>query len=286
MRRTENGGAAAVSGSKASENETPVSSSPPLLVSSTSPVRLVKKHPLAIRWFHWVNFPVLFLMIWSGLLILWAYDKYPTEQIAFHVPNRVSFYQWGVAPVYGDMHSKDGKPIDADNYPRPPGQRFDIDTGFKLAQGQAIHFTLAWLFTLNGVGYVVFLIVSGQWRFLIPKKESFVEAFKVVLYDLKIWKKSLPPGKYNHAQRIAYSGVIFLGILMVVNGLAIYKPAQLAWLVALFGGYQTARLIHFIVTWLFLAFFGVHVTQVIAAGWNNFRGMITGHELQKAGGGH
>src|SRR6202035_5485836 len=34
-------------------------------------IRLDKKHPLAIRWMHWINFPVLFTMIWSGLLIYW-----------------------------------------------------------------------------------------------------------------------------------------------------------------------------------------------------------------------
>ena len=38
--------------------------------------RIVKKHPLAIRWFHWINFPVLTIMIWSGLLIYWANDIY------------------------------------------------------------------------------------------------------------------------------------------------------------------------------------------------------------------
>ena len=39
-------------------------------------MRLEKKHPLAIRWFHWINFPVLTVMIWSGLLIYWANDVY------------------------------------------------------------------------------------------------------------------------------------------------------------------------------------------------------------------
>ena len=39
-------------------------------------MRLVRKHPLAIRWFHWINFPLLFLMIWSGILIYWAWPKY------------------------------------------------------------------------------------------------------------------------------------------------------------------------------------------------------------------
>ena len=38
---------------------------------SRATIRLEKKHPLAIRWMHWVNFPVLFTMIWSGMLIYW-----------------------------------------------------------------------------------------------------------------------------------------------------------------------------------------------------------------------
>jgi hypothetical protein len=37
---------------------------------------LEKKHPLAVRWFHWINVPLLFLMLWSGLLIYWANDVY------------------------------------------------------------------------------------------------------------------------------------------------------------------------------------------------------------------
>src|SRR6266568_2961674 len=41
---------------------------------------LEKKHPLAIRWFHWINFPVLMIMIWSGIMIYWAVDNnYMTE---------------------------------------------------------------------------------------------------------------------------------------------------------------------------------------------------------------
>jgi thiosulfate reductase cytochrome b subunit len=263
-------------------------------------VRLVKKHPLAIRWNHWINFPVLFIMIWSGILILWANDVYPVEKYAIRVPNRISFYSGtsakapksdgdpptglripinlplpggGVAVVYGDQDQPD--------YPAPEGRRYDIRTGFRLSEGMAWHFALAWIFTLNGVAYTIFLIVSGQWRHLVPQKNSFSESFKVVLYDIGLYKKPLPPGKYNHAQRIAYSGVWVMGVGMVVTGLAMYKPAQLGWLVGLLGGYQTARTEHFLITCLFLAFFVVHIAQVIRTGWNNFRGMVTGYELER-----
>ena len=242
------------------------------------PVRLVKKRPLAIRWFHWVNFPILFLMIWSGILILWANDNYPAEKYAVKVPNRISVYQWGVTPVYSAK--------DQPTYPVPAEKRWDIPLGFRLAEGMAWHFNLAWIFAINGILYVIFIFYSGQWRDLAPQKNSFVEAFKVVLHDIGLWKSPLPPGKYNHAQRIAYSSVIFMGFLMVWTGIAIYKPAQLAILAVPFGGYQGARTVHFIITALLLAFFFVHIAQVIRAGFNNFRGMITGKELVRGNGGH
>lgn len=242
--------------------------------TAASRKRLARKHPLALRWMHWINFPVLALMIWSGTLILWANDVYPTEKLALHVPNRVSIYKWGVKPVYRDK--------DMPDYPVPENKRYDVALGFRLSEGMAWHFALAWLFTLNGVAYVLFLLFSGQWRHLAPRKESFVESIKVVLHDLHLYKGKLPPGKYNHAQRIAYSGVIVMGVLMVWTGLAIYKPAQLAWMSVPFFGYQGARTVHFVVTILFVAFFFVHVGQVIRTGWNNFRGMITGYEIEKA----
>jgi thiosulfate reductase cytochrome b subunit len=68
---------------------------------------------------------------------------------------------------------------------------------------------------------------------------------------------------------------------MLLTGFAIYKPVQLNWLCAMLGGYEWARAEHFIITILFCLFFLVHIVQVILAGWNNFRGMITGFEVVK-----
>jgi len=65
----------------------------------------------------------------------------------------------------------------------------------------------------------------------------------------------------------------------VLTGVAIYKPSQQAWLTRLFYGYTVARFLHFWITMAFLAFFLVHVGQVIRTGWNNFRGMVTGYEI-------
>ena len=103
--------------------------------------RLEKKHPLAIRWFHWINFPVLALMIWSGLLIYWANDVYRVGVgglTLFHF-----FPGW-----FYSLFTLDGR----------------------LAEGMAWHFLFMWLFVLNGIAYVTYTLVSGDSLDSVAKK--------------------------------------------------------------------------------------------------------------------
>jgi thiosulfate reductase cytochrome b subunit len=154
----------------------------------------------------------------------------------------------------------------------------------RLAEAMALHFVFMWLFVINGVLYVGYTLVSGEWRFLVPRSLSaFRDAWHVALYDLHVRNEPPAHGKYNAAQQISYSAIIVMGAGSVLTGLAIYKPAQLAWVAALFGGYESARLIHFALTMGYLLFFAVHIVQVVLAGWNNFRSMIIGYEIVEDG---
>ena len=72
-----------------------------------------------------------------------------------------------------------------------------------------------------------------------------------------------------------------MGIGSVLTGAAIYKPIQFGWLCAICGGYEAARIEHFILTLGYALFFLVHVVQVMLAGWNNFQAMVTGFEVEK-----
>ncbi|MEJ7625100.1 MAG: cytochrome b/b6 domain-containing protein, partial [Pyrinomonadaceae bacterium] len=149
-------------------------------------------------------------------------------------------------------------------------------------EGLQLHFFFMWLFAGNGVAYVLYLIFSGEWRALLPVPGSLKRGAIVALHDAHLVKSKPPQGKYNDAQRIAYSSVILMGAGSIVTGLAIYKPLQLAWLTTLLGGYGWARWMHFWLTVLFVLFFLVHVIQVIIAGWRNFASMITGREVVDA----
>ena len=212
---------------------------------------LEKKHPLAIRWFHWINFPVLFVMIWSGILIYWANDVYKLGwgKYAFSF-----FPPW----VY---------------------KKFLIEN--RLAEGMAWHFFFMWFFMINGALYVLYTAFSGEWKYLLPNKNTFKEAFQVVLFDLFLSKTHPPRQKFNGAQRLAYTGVVVMGAFSLLTGLGIYKPVLFGWMNFVVGGYTNARFIHFWLTMGYCAFFGVHIMQVMRAGWNNFRAMVTGYEVVK-----
>ncbi len=69
-------------------------------------------------------------------------------------------------------------------------------------------------------------------------------------------------GEYNAVQRAAYWAVLFFIFMMIATGLAIWKPVQLAWLTALFGGYPTARVLHFLFMAAICGFILIHVALV------------------------
>ena len=162
-------------------------------------------------------------------------------------------------------------------FPEKFYSRLSLD--HRLAEGMAWHFMFIWLFAINGLAYVLYTALSGEWRYLIPNKASFREAIQVVLFDLRLSKQEPPRRKFNGAQQIAYTSIILMGAGSLLTGLAIYRPVQFAWLMTLLGGYTAARFEHFWLTVGYCLFFLVHVTQVIRAGWNNFRAMVTGYEL-------
>lgn len=211
---------------------------------------LEKKHPRPIRWMHWLNVPLLAGMIWSGMLIYWANDVY---RLGWGDWTLIHFFPEWFYEAFGLAH--------------------------RLAEGMAWHFALMWLFALNGLAYVSYTVVSGEWRELVPNRSSFREAWHVVLHDLGLRKEPLPKHKFNAAQKFAYTGVVLMGAGSLLTGIAIYKPTQLAWLCRLLGGYEWARYEHFVLTVGYVIFFFIHIIQVIRAGWNNFRAMVIGYEL-------
>lgn len=214
--------------------------------------QIIEKHSLATRWFHWINFPVLAVMVWSGIMIYWANDIYS-----------ISWGETTILQFFPDSFYK------------------ALHLNHRLAEALSLHFIFMWLFMLNGFAYVLYTIFSGAWRELLPRRYSFREAWLVLLKDLGIRKTDLPARKFNGAQQLAYTGVILMGIGSVLTGIAIYKPIQFSWLCTMLGGYGFSRMLHFALTIGYVVFFVIHIVQVARSGWNNFRSIVAGFEVQK-----
>jgi thiosulfate reductase cytochrome b subunit len=149
-----------------------------------------------------------------------------------------------------------------------------IALGDWLAGALLWHFAAMWLLVLNGVVYVTLGILTGRFRrklFPISPGEvwrDFLAALRGRLAhdDLTV---------YNAVQRLLYVGILLTGVVIVLSGLSIWKPVQFQVLTAFFGGYNTARYVHFAAMTAIVAFLVVHVTLAILVP-KSLRAMIIG----------
>jgi thiosulfate reductase cytochrome b subunit len=208
----------------------------------------VRRHHGVVRLTHWLNAVLLLGMIASGLQIYNAFRHFGIRGRPYLVPNPF-----------------DGSPF-------PEWTRL----GGWLAGGLNWHFALAWPFVLTGLLYVGFLVASGEWRGLVFRPRDVPDAWRMQLYYLRLRRDHPPQGKHNALQKLAYTGAVVLGALSVATGFALYKPVQLWWLTAAFGGYELARYWHFWAVWAFVAFVAVHVVMVLLVDPASLRAIVTG----------
>ena len=149
-----------------------------------------------------------------------------------------------------------------------------ITLGGWLAGALLWHFAAMWLLMVNGLIYLVVGLATGRFRKkLLPITPSGVIADTKAALTFKLAHDDL--SKYNYVQKLLYIGIIVVGILIVLSGLSIWKPVQLQWLTALFGGYDVARYVHFICMALICAFLVVHVALALLVP-KSLRAMIIG----------
>ena len=143
-----------------------------------------------------------------------------------------------------------------------------------LAGALLWHFAAMWLLVVNGIVYVTLGFATGRFhRKLLPiKPRAVVRDFLAALRgrlshdDLTV---------YNSVQRLLYAGVLLAGVVIVLSGLSIWKPVQLKYLTALFGGYDFARYVHFFAMASIVGFLAVHVALALIVP-KSLRSMIFG----------
>jgi|SRR5271169_420876 len=143
-----------------------------------------------------------------------------------------------------------------------------------LAGALLWHFAAMWLFVVNFIVYVTLGILTGRFRrklFPISPRDVFND-FAAALRG-KLAHDDLTV--YNAVQRLLYLGVILAGVVIALSGASIWKPVQFKYLTALFGGYDTARYVHFFAMSTIVAFLTIHVALALLVP-KSLRAMIFG----------
>src|SRR4051794_37491724 len=149
-----------------------------------------------------------------------------------------------------------------------------ITLGDWLAGALLWHFAAMWLLMVNGLVYVTLGFAPGRFRNkLLPITPAGVITDTKAALTGKLSHHDLT--RYNYVQKLLYAGIIVVGVLIVLSGISIWKPVQLQWLTALFGGYDAARHVHFFCMAAIVAFIVVHVALALIVP-KSLRAMIIG----------
>ena len=149
-----------------------------------------------------------------------------------------------------------------------------ITLGGWLAGALLWHFAAMWVLAINGLVYLTLGIVTGRFRRkLLPIRPSEVLADTFAALRGKLAHDDL--SVYNAVQKLLYLGVILAGVVVVLSGLAIWKPVQFQELTALFGGYEAARYVHFLAMAAIVGFLVVHVLVALLVP-KSIRAMVRG----------
>lgn len=262
---------------------------------SDGELKTTYRHRLPVRIMHWINVLCLFVLLMSGLQVFNAHPAlYWGHDSTFSAPalsltartgmdgklrgetqiGRLRLDSTGVFGVSADRSgapSRRGFPM----WSTIPGPR-------NLAEGRRWHFFFAWLFVINGLAYWLW-----SWRArhlsrdLVPTGGELRNIGQSIRDHLRFRH---PTGaaatRYNVLQKLAYLAVIFIfgpGIVLMGLAMSPHLDSILGWMVDLVGGRQSARTIHFIIAFAFVAFIAVHVFMVLVSGpINQLRSMITG----------
>ena len=219
--------------------------------------RLVFRHRLSTRLWHWINVVAVFVMLMSGLMIFNAHPR----------------LYWGHFGANFDAAWLE--------LPRFPGWA-TIPSTYNLSLARQWHLAFAWVLAFGLLFYMVRSLWNGHFKKDVALSKAEV-APSHLWDDIKKHARfdfHSEEARYNPLQKIAYSGILFVVLpLVILTGLTMSPGMNAAWpwLVDLFGGRQSARSIHFICAGAISGFILLHLALVILAGpINEVRSMVTG----------
>jgi Ni/Fe-hydrogenase b-type cytochrome subunit len=205
------------------------------------------RHHWIVRLTHWVNALALTVMIGSGLRIFNAYPAFAPRGERFCC---YPFEGMAILPAF--------------------------TFGGWLAGARNWHFAMMWVLVVNGLVYLGFVYLHGEWRDLVPRRGDVRDAWEMIKFYLFVRRNHPHQGKHNALQKSVYFALPWLGLAAVVTGIAIWKPVELSPLTNALGGYPLARFWHFLVMVTLVVLSVMHVFMVFAVDPYALRSIITG----------
>ena len=258
------------------------------------PHTLFYRHTIWVRLLHWSNALILLVMLMSGLQIFNAHPalyigngsnfEHPVFALLAATENGQTV---GITQIGSWQFHTTGVLGASDQFGQTTPRGFPSwitlpSLSPELSMGRLWHFAFAWLFAINGAIFAAYAFASGHFsRDLLPRRADIARLPREIVDHARLrFPKGEAAKRYNALQKLAYFSVIFiLGPLIVLTGLTMSPTMDSAFpfLVYVFGGRQTARTIHFLCAFSFVAFFIAHMIMVVLSGpLNNLRSIITG----------
>jgi thiosulfate reductase cytochrome b subunit len=208
---------------------------------------LVKRNHWVVRLTHWVNVVAVIVMAGSGMRIFNAHPAFarPGETFPLNPWEGHSIPKW-------------------------------LTFGAWLGGARHWHFAMMWLLVANGLLYLGFLFLHGEWRDVVPRRGDARDAIEMVKFYLFVRRDHPHQGKHNALQKLTYFAMPVLGIVIVLSGVAIWKPVTLGSVTRLFVNYKWARFVHFVAMALLVLLAIGHVFMVFAVDPYSLRAMISG----------
>jgi len=211
------------------------------------PNHTVLRHHWIVRLTHWIAVVAITIMVGSGLRIFNAYPAFARRGETF------CCYPFEHQPI-------------------PAWLTF----GGWLSGARHWHFAMMWVLVLDGLAYMAFIYLHGEWRDLVPRRGDLRDTIQMIRFYLFLRRDHPHQGKHNALQKSAYYAMPWLGVVLVLTGLAIWKPVELSPLTAVFGGYIWARYWHFMAMTALVILAVGHVFMVFAVDPYSIPSMITG----------
>jgi thiosulfate reductase cytochrome b subunit len=230
----------------------------------------VQRHAGWVRISHWIATVSLLTLAFTGFVILMAHPRLywgdagndlTPALLELPISRNYQHRGWDTpTPFFQDAAS----PVSAN-------RTYDIFN--KNGWGRSLHFLAAWCLVFPGIVYILMGVFGGHFRAHIwPNTKEL--APRLVWHDVvNHFRLQIPPATggphYGLLQKCAYSFVTFVAApLIVVSGLAMSPAVSAACplLLRMFGGFQSARTIHFFTFVALLLFVFVHVVMVVKSG--------------------